>query len=170
MATAAGRLDVPLAEPADPVQHGAPAEVVGPVQLAGVGAGEDDAVRAGDHHRGGTGVGPGGLGRHPGVGDTAVRHRVAEGARAGQLLGDRLRPPALDLVGPPVDWATVTAVTPTRTTKMITTCSASSWPASESRRVRAPPDVDDGNAASPPRLVRARTVDTTNTKPMRTQG
>ena len=33
-----------------------------------------------------------------------------------------------------IAWATLTAVTPTRTTQMMTTCSASSWPASESRR------------------------------------
>src|SRR3712207_3992636 len=39
-----------------------------------------------------------------------------------------------------VDWATVTAATPTRTTQTMTTCSASSWPASESRRFTGTPD------------------------------
>ena len=38
-----------------------------------------------------------------------------------------------------IDWATVTAATPTRTTQTMTTCSASSWPASESRRFTGTP-------------------------------
>ena len=77
-----------------------------------------------------------GLGRDRGVGDPAVGERssAAHAMPASVSAIACARRPS-NSCAPSVDWATVTAVTPTRTTKMITTCSASSWPASESRRV-----------------------------------
>ena len=71
--------------------------------------------------------------------DPVVLHRQPQ-ARVGQRLGDACARRPSNSWAPSVDCATVTAVTPTRTTKMITTCSASSWPASDSRRT-ASPDV-----------------------------
>ena len=67
------------------------------------------------------------------------------GSEEGPISGLRVMVPnspgsGYDTTARSVDWATVTAATPTRTTHTMTTCSASSWPASESRRGTGTPD------------------------------